>query len=410
MEKSEVDATLDWLVHSGLDGMAEERLLAGMCQRCRDGGIGISRALALIDTLHPTWEGRAFRWHHDNAAENVTVEYGPTTDGERAEAWQRSPFRQMLDSGENEFRRRLTGQDDIGSYAPLVKAFSEGQTDYLAMVHRFAPEGTIGQMDCCYAQWTTDRAEGFTANELDVLRRLMPTLSLAIKCAAMGRIAGTLAEVYLGRDAGQQVLSGRITRGVAERIHAVLWFSDLKSFTTISDNVSPDQIIPLLNDYAEAVISAVQDAGGDVMKLIGDGVLAIFKAEDQAQSISAALRAGRTLRQNLVKVDAERSAKGLPVTTVNLGLHIGEVFYGNIGSDTRLDFTVVGPAVNEASRIVSLCRSVDRAILLSADLVAAMSPAERAKFVSVGRYALRGVGRAQELFTLDPELIVTATR
>jgi len=404
MNQDEFDSITAWMTRAGLDGMAEHELLAGMCQRCREAGVEITRSLALIDTLHPTWEGRAFRWHHDNEQENVTVEYGPTDEGERADAWQRSPFRHMLDSGTSEFRRLAAELSETESYAPLAKAFAEGQTDYFAMVHRFAPEGSVGQMDCSYVQFTTDRAEGFLAHELEALRRLMPILSLAIKCTALRRIAATIAEVYLGRDAGRQVMAGRITRGVAERIHAVLWFSDLRSFTTITDSAPPDQIIPLLDDYAGAVIDAVQSEGGDVLKLIGDGVLAIFRAADSSASISAALRAGKALRRNLVKVDTERAAQGLPTTTVNLGLHIGEVFFGNIGSDTRLDFTVVGPAVNEVSRIVSLCRSVDRAVLLSSALVAAMAPAERARFVSVGRYALRGVGRAQELFTLDPEL------
>ncbi len=155
MEQHQLDGIVAWLTKAGLDGVAEERLLAGMCQRCCDGGVAVSRALALIDTLHPTWEGRAFRWHHDNAAENVTVAYGPTNQGERADAWQRSPFRQMLDSGSNEFRRRPDADGDVGSYAPLVKAFGGGQTDYFAMVRRFAPAGSIGQMDCSYAQWFT---------------------------------------------------------------------------------------------------------------------------------------------------------------------------------------------------------------------------------------------------------------
>lgn len=406
MDQNQFDAIAAWLSRAGLDGVAEQELLAGMCRRCREQGVPISRALALIDTLHPIWEGRAFRWQHGSAEESVVVEYGPTTvDGSHSETWQQSPFRHMLDNGTTEFRQRLHDPAALGSYVPLARARDDGQTDYFAMIHRFAAEGSIGQMDCSYAQWTTDRPGGFEAHQLDVLRRLMPVLSLAIKCTAMGRIAGTLAEVYLGRDAGARVLAGRITRGVAERIHAVLWFSDLKSFTTIADGAAPDQIIPLLNDYAEAVIASIEAEGGDVLKLIGDGVLAMFNAADPQGGASAALRAGRAMRAKLTAVDEKRRAQGLPTTTVNLGLHIGEVFYGNIGSDTRLDFTVVGPAVNEVSRIVSMCRSVDRAVLLSADLVEAMAPEERAKFVSVGRFALRGVGRAKELFTPDPGLV-----
>jgi adenylate cyclase len=195
------------------------------------------------------------------------------------------------------------------------------------------------------------------------------------------------------------VLRGRISRGTAERIHAVLWFSDLRGYTSLADSIDPGEVIPLLNDYAEVVISAVHEAGGDVLKLIGDGVLAIFQATDAAAA--SALGAAQEMKRRLAELNARRQAEGRPVTTVRLGLHVGDVFYGNIGSNERLDFTVIGPAVNEVSRIVSMCRSVDRDLLASAEFVAATSAAERTRFASVGRFALRGVRRAQELFTLD---------
>jgi adenylate cyclase len=234
------------------------------------------------------------------------------------------------------------------------------------------------------------------------LRRLVPSLALAIKCASLARIAGTLVEVYLGRDAGQRVPGGRISRGIAERINAVLWFSDLRGYTTIADTTSPDEIIPLLNDYAEAAISSIHGARGDVLKLIGDGVLAVFNAADPAESCRCALRAEAELRFKIEGLNANRSRNGRPISTVHLGLHIGDVFFGNIGSDERLDFTVVGPAVNEVSRIASMCRSVDRATVVSSEFAAATPEPERLNLVSVGRYALRGVARAQELFTLCP--------
>jgi adenylate cyclase len=149
----------------------------------------------------------------------------------------------------------------------------------------------------------------------------------------------------------------------------------------------------------------VHEAGGDVLKLMGDGTLAIFKADDPAQACAAALRAEADLRARLKVLNARRSSEGRPTTTVYLGLHIGEVFYGNIGSEDRLDFTVVGPAVNEVSRIASICRSVDRHLVISSEFAAQAPDAARAHLVSLGRYALRGVGRAQELFTLDPGVL-----
>jgi len=184
----------------------------------------------------------------------------------------------------------------------------------------------------------------------------------------------------------------------------VLWFSDLRGYTALTESAPPGEIIPLLNDYAEAVIASVLGGGGDVLKLIGDGTLAIFKADDPAEACRCALAAERALRRRLGPLNERRAAERRPVTSVYLGLHIGEVFYGNVGSDDRLDFTVVGPAVNEVARIAAMCRSVDRSLVLSAAFAAATPAPERDVIVSLGRYALRGVGRAQELFTLDPAL------
>jgi adenylate cyclase len=400
---SDIARITAWLTERGLNGAAEPELLNGFCVQCHRAGLDLSRAHVLVDTLHPTYEGRVFRWRNDGVEESVVVEYGRTSTGSAAAAWQRSTFYHLLATGTDEIRRRL-GHGEAADFAHLDTLKADGETDYVAFVQRFGSDEIIGEMDCVYSQWMTRRPSGFHDAELAALRRLMPTLALAVKCASLTRIAGTLVEVYLGRDAGRRVLRGRISRGVADRIGAVLWFSDLHGYTTITDTAPPGEIIPLLNDYAEAVISAVHDTGGEVLKLIGDGTLAIFRAEVRADACRAALAAEADLRERLRLLNERRTAEGRPVTSVYLGLHIGEVFYGNIGSEERLDFTVVGPAVNEVSRIASLCRSVDRSVVLSSDFVAATPEPERARLVSVGRYALRGVGRAQELFTLDPSL------
>ena len=409
MHREDIERIVAWLVESGLGGAEENELLSGFCEQCRRAALDLSRAIVVVDTLHPIYEGRAFRWRNDAVEESPVIEYGRTNAGQAAAEWQRSAFYHLLTTGADEVRRRI-GQGDPADFLHLERLQAEGETDYVAFVQRFGSGGIIGEMDCVYSHWTTRRPSGFRDAELEALRRVLPTLALAIKCASLTRIAGTLVEVYLGRDAGQRVLRGRIARGVADRIAAVLWFSDLHGYTSISDTAPPDEIIPLLNDYAEAVISAIHDARGEVLKLIGDGTLAIFRADDPADACRCALQAKANLRARIETVNQRRTAEGRPVTSVYLGLHIGEVFYGNIGSNDRLDFTVVGPAVNEVSRIASLCRSVDRNLLLSAEFVAATPEPERSRFVSVGRYALRGVGRAQELFTLDPSLASAARR
>ena len=406
MTENDIQRISAWIVERGLAGASETDLLCGFSAECLLAGLDLSTSMTLVDTLHPVYEGRAFLWSKDGSEEEPVFEYSSTSDGEMAERWRRSAFYHLLTTDTDEVRRRL-GKDDPLDFHYLDEFKAEGKTDYLALIHRFSKDSIIGEMDCVYTNWTTCHPEGFCDDDLHALRRLVPSLALAIKCASLTRIAGTLVEVYLGRDAGQRVLAGRISRGVTERINAVLWFSDLRGYTTITDSAPPAEIIPLLNDYAEVVISAIHEAGGDVLKLIGDGTLAIFKADDPASACLSALRAEAKLRAGIQALNERRTAEGRPTTSVYLGLHIGDVFYGNIGSDERLDFTVVGPAVNEVSRIVAMCRSVDRKLVVSSDFAHATPHPERANLVSVGRYALRGVGRAQELFTLDPALTAT---
>ncbi len=298
-------------------------------------------------------------------------------------------------------RRKPTGANEV-EFNILPELRAAGMTDYVAIVNRIAGERVIGEMDCVYSSWATDRPEGFEDDHVTALRQLTPHLALAIKSASLARVAGTLVETYLGRDAGRQVLSGRIARGVADRIEAVLWFSDLRGFTQIADSAAPDQVIPLLNDYADVIVSSIHDAGGDVLKFMGDGILAIFTTGDRAEACEAAVAAVEATRRELAALNLRRAADGLPVTDLYIGLGVGEVYYGNVGSKERLDFTVIGPAVNEVSRIADMCSSIDQPVLISSAFVSA-APDGVNRFVSVGRYALRGVARPQELFTLDPD-------
>ena len=392
---------INWLVGEGLAGTPEVELLRGFCERCRADGLELSRGLAFIDTLHPIFEGRGFRWNDVPTNESDTFEYGSTNEGDAAHNWRRSTFHHMLEHGHDELRIDLADCASL-DFSMIDELAERGHRHFVAFVHRFGEAGTIGQMDCVYSYWVTRKADGFGEPAMAALRDLVPVLGLAIKSAAQMEIARTLGRVYLGRDASQQVLRGRISRGVTERIDAVLWFSDLRGSTAISETIAPDEIIPFLNDYAQAAIDAVHDAGGDVLKLIGDGVLAIFTDADMVAARRAALRAEHRFRQHITALNVRRAAEGRPTTTAYVGLHVGEVFYGNIGSEDRLDFTVVGPAVNEVSRIASMCRSVDRELLASAEFRAGLDPAGSDYLVSTGRFALRGIGRAQDLYTLDP--------
>ena len=275
-----------WLIQAGLMDASETDIVSEFCDRCVAAGLPVARALVLIDTLHPVHEGRLFRWG-DDATQPPLFDYGRTSpdvlsasgsdpgDVEAAERWQRSPFFRMLETGDSFLRWRLdaTTKDEFSVLSDLL---AEGMTDYVAIFSRFAADRVIGEMDGVYSSWATRAPGGFSDGRIAALRRITPFLALAIKSVSLARMAGTLMETYLGRDAGRRVLSGRIMRGVAERIDAVVWFSDLRGFARITDT-APEQVIPLLNDYSDAIVSAIHEHGGDVLKLIGDGTLAIFR-------------------------------------------------------------------------------------------------------------------------------------
>ena len=193
--------------------------------------------------------------------ESALIEYGRTSaeglsasgsDPEHiaaAQRWKQSPFYRMLQTGDSLLRRRLA-PDALAEFTVLPEMHAAGMTDYVAIINRFAAEGTIGDMDCVYSSWATGEPDGFSDGQIAALQRIVPFLALAIKSVSLARMTGTLMQTYLGRDAGQRVLSGRILRGVADRIDAVIWFSDLRGFTRITDT-APEQVIPLLNDYAD---------------------------------------------------------------------------------------------------------------------------------------------------------------
>jgi len=274
-------------------------------------------------------------------------------------------------------------------------------TDYIAVVDRFGADAVIGEMDCVYSSWITNVPQGFSDAQVSALRRLTPFLALAIKSSTLVRIARTLVETYLGRDPGRRVLKGSITRGASASIEAVLWFSDLHDYTRISDGAKPDQIIPMLDDYADAIISAIYNRGGDVLKLIGDGTLAIFTAEDRGEACRSALAAAQQAFADVATLKAKRLADGFAGDE-----HVSR-------SPCRRRSTAISAAASvsispwsappstrsAASRRCAAGRSTHFSVVRFAAAVGA----EAADLVSVGRYALRGVGKPQHLFTLGGE-------
>lgn len=397
MDTSTITKIQLWLIEQGLLGRAETELLAGFCERCRKHGVDIVQAALFVDTLHPVLESWGFFWDAENGEAESQRQYSRYDAEEHAEKWRGSPFHHMLQQGQRELRLPLYTQP-LADFAILAELRDQGHSDYLAMIHPLSGTDTIGEMDNLYSRWSTSRPGGFSASDLEAFRSLVPGLALAIKTAALRRIAQSLVSVYLGRDPGQRVLEGRIARGTVKSINTVLWYSDMANYTALSEQAESGELIALLNDYAEAAITSIYRNGGDVLKLIGDGTLAIFSAPSLSDAAAAALAARRALAERLVELNASRTAAGYAVTTIYLSLHVGEVFYGNIGSDERLDFTVIGPAVNEVCRIASACTGLGQSLLVSSDFLALLPEPERAHFQSVGVHALKGVREPKELY------------
>lgn len=389
-----------WLVRSGLNADNEAEVLDGLCTRLVAGGVPIWRAATGSDLLHPLLDARGCRWLR--GAGIVKEDYSRDAEDQQDENWQASPFYHLiLHRPESELRRRLdAGCYRRGEFPLLDQLQDQGATDYVAFLVEYG--AGFGQVPGLACSFQTDRPGGFLNPELDLLRAVTPALGLAFKAIMVVETTRTLACTYLGADAAARVLDGAIARGRTETVRAVLWYSDLEGFTRIADTAPGAELIAFLNDYAEIVVAQIHAHGGQVLKFVGDGVLAMFPMRDDAAPCARALDAARSMLAAIDRLGAERAAADRLVTGIHLALHVGEVLYGNIGSRDRLDFTVVGPAVNEVARIESLCRSLEQRVIVSSAF-AAEAGAARGRLVSLGRYALKGVRRPEELFTLDPD-------
>lgn len=392
--------TMSWIVAQALDGADETAVLAGVCERLNATGMALTRAVIAGDLLDPQLGGRGVRWQrHEGAVEQTFERRVPDQTDEN---WIGSPFHRLVTSGERMLRRRLASEHRPGEFGLLDRFKQQGATDYLAFVVKAGERMRLGEFEGIAASWLTDKPDGFSDAEVGRLARLLPVLALAFIASTTNAIARTLIRTYLGRDAAERVLAGNIIRGQAETITAVVWYSDLIGFTRIADQVGRDGVLALLNDYAEAQVEAIEAAGGHVLKFMGDGILAIFPEPDLARACLRALDAAGDMRARIVALNGRRLDRGQPITDTHLALHVGELLYGNFGGPRRLDFTVLGPAVNEAARIEALCGSLEQSVIVSRSFAVAAGPAARHRLVSLGRYAMKGVARPQELFTLDP--------
>jgi adenylate cyclase len=386
-----------WIVSVGLEGLDQAELTAGYCDRLLEAGVPLWRASIGADTLHPLIQAQGQRWL---AGEGVHEEFYARTNSPQAEQeWRQSPWYQMIDSGELQMRRRLATGEGTNEFPLLAGLAAQRGTDYWARIVGFGNRRSIGETRGVATSWATRDRGGFAERDIALIDATLPAFALAFKATMAIDTAGVVVTTYLGQDAAERILRGEIERGRVNTMHKVLWFSDLTGFTRIADTLPREQLLDLLNAYADCLVGVVHDHGGKVLKFMGDGILAAFDGAE-GDACRRALDGAEAAAAAMARLNLERSVAGLPVIGFTLALHQGEVLYGNVGSRDRLDFTVIGPAVNELSRIQAMSRSLDQPILVSASFAAACGD-QRKRLVSLGRYALRGVGRPQELFTLD---------
>ena len=399
-----IQALSDWLVQKGLGGATLDDLLAGFCEGLRALGIPLWRGHIAMRTLHPSFEALTYRWLREEGVQRDEI---VRADEPRAE-WQVSPFSYMLERNLFALRRRLTGPEAEVDF-PLLEAFrDQGATDYVARVMPFGDSAKSDRPAGVLTSWTTDRPGGFRKEEIAVLDRLQPRLALTIKTILGEQITRNVADTYIGPEAGERILRGEIKRGSVEVIHAVIFFADLRGFTALTEQVPRDALVPMLDDYLECMARPIVEHGGQVLKFLGDGLLATFDLRDRTgdaicrDTLDAAVQA--LLRTD--ELNAARAADGKPTMAIDVALHLGDVLYGNVGAYDRLDFTVIGPAVNEASRIEALCDTVGRRLLVSGTFADAATQCT-GRLVSVGKHQLRGLDRERELFTLDTRLTLS---
>ena len=393
-----------WAVREGLRGATAYDLFDGYCQRLVIRGAPLWRAHTTMETLHPQWNAYGYTWRRDLNA--IAPEQYPHGSDEGADFLD-SPISTLVNQARAgapnpSMRRRIEAGPEERDFPILKEFFAEGATDYAAYLFIFGEDGDRSQRSGIVYSFAADRKGGFSDDDTTLLQATLPALSLAMKAHAGHVIASGLLDTYLGADAGRRVHAGAVQRGSVDKLRAVIWFADIRGFTRISDAAPGPVVVELLNDVFEALTAALRPRGGQVLKFIGDAMLATFSFDeaDRAETCRRALDAAIEAMQNLDALNTGRATAGAPVAAVDLALHIGEVLYGNVGATDRLDFTVIGPAVNEATRIEALCEPLGRQLLISSEFAAAAAGGD-CRLESLGRHALRGVREPKEIFALD---------
>jgi adenylate cyclase len=387
---------IQWLWDEGWTVTSLPAFSRGLGKAMVAAGIAVMRLRLTLRTMHPQLAGLSHSWLRDG---DSVEEYWPPLTVLQEDTFLKSPYA-LLFQGAGAVRRRLDVPGAVLDFPILEELRAQGATDYVALPLVFA-DGRINAMTLA-----TDRPGGFTTGELQMIAEMLPVLARLMEVHALRRTAKTVLETYLGRLTGERVLNGLIHRGDGEDIHAVLWLCDLRGSTPLADRLPRRAFLELLNHYFECMASPVLAHGGEVLKFIGDAMLGIFpiggitehpeQCPEHMRACTDAIAAAREAMRRMADLNRQRAERREPPLRFGIALHLGDVMYGNVGAPGRLDFTVIGPAVNEAARLEAMCKVLSRPVIISAELARVLPE----RLVSLGFHALRGVRQPHELFTL----------
>ena len=396
MNAADVQNLADWLIDGARSAASSTHMFGETCERIVAAGLPLWRVGLFIRTLHPEIFGRSFIWKPGTEVEMDTADFQFLDSPE----FQSSPLISVFQQG---IEVRARADDPASRRFPIIDDLrAEGVTDYIALPLLFI-DGSIHA-----SSWTTKQPGGFTDAQLAALRRIVTPLARISEIVTLTRTASGLLDTYVGNRAGERILGGQIRRGHTETMNAGIWLSDLRGFTALSDRLPSETVVDILNQYFDCQVAAIRAHGGEVLKYMGDGLLAVFPIDeyvDDAQHVCA--RVLEAAHESRVSVAELQYPIGDTVERFRFGLalHVGPILFGNIGGGSRLDFTCIGPAVNLAARLEKIASRLQRTVVASEGFASIC----RGGWSDLGEFPIAGFAKAERVYGLIEETSAETT-
>lgn len=388
-----LDKVEEWLTRSALAGDDLENIVRGFCERIAAAGLPMARVHLTFSMLHPLYDALGFTWQRGSG---LTIE-GYRHAGAKPDRFLKSPYYYLLSNNLEHMRRHINAEGPV-EFPVFEELRQERITDYVAFVQPFGADGPAQGM---MGSWSTDSATGFSEEMLGALMRMQNHLAMAAKMAVLGRLSNNMLKTYLGRDAGQRILSGQIRRGDGETMRAALVMGDMRQSTLYAEKEGRQNYIDTLNQFFDAIASPFNTNGGEILSFLGDGFIAAYpcgRHKDPSQiACEAALSAVYEAQSRVTELNRQRQGNGLSIVRYGIGLHVGNVMFGNVGLKDRLTFSAFGSAVNEVQRLQGLTKKYNREVIASQAFANYCSN----EWVALGEEKLRGV--RQKLTVLRPK-------